>query len=89
MDFAAESSTICLSLKVFAFAFRLAHHTTPCYTCRHVWANTVRLNGTTISAHVMQIQLEDLDYQRHAIAAVVGVFDGQVKNTFDNSNLCV
>ena len=35
----------------------------------------------------MQIQLEDLDYQRRAIAAVVGVLDGQVKNTFDNSNL--
>jgi type III restriction enzyme len=28
-----------------------------------------------------------LDYQRRAIAAVVGVLDGQVKNTFDNSNL--
>jgi len=35
----------------------------------------------------MQIELEDLDYQRRAIAAVVGVLDGQVKNTFDNSNL--
>jgi type III restriction enzyme len=35
----------------------------------------------------MQINLEDLEYQRRAIAAVVGVLDGQVKNTFDNSNL--
>ncbi len=35
----------------------------------------------------MQINLEDLDYQRRAIAAVVGILDGQVKNTFDNSNL--
>ena len=34
----------------------------------------------------MQIQFEDLDYQRRAIAAVVGVFDGQVKNNFDNAN---
>ncbi|MEI8292602.1 MAG: DEAD/DEAH box helicase family protein [bacterium] len=34
-----------------------------------------------------QIELEDLDYQRRAIAAVVGVLNGQVKNTFDNSNL--
>src|SRR5262245_44583567 len=35
----------------------------------------------------MQIELEDLEYQRRAIAAAVGVLDGQVKNTFDNSNL--
>lgn len=35
----------------------------------------------------MQIELEDLEYQRRAIAAVVGVLDGQIKNTFDNSNL--
>lgn len=35
----------------------------------------------------MQLPLEDLDYQRRAIKAVVGVLDGQVKNTFDNSNL--
>lgn len=35
----------------------------------------------------MQIQLEDLEYQRRAISAVVGVLDGQSKNTFDNSNL--
>src|SRR6059058_5752052 len=35
----------------------------------------------------MQIQLEDLEYQRRAIAAVVGVLNGQTKNTFDNSNL--
>ncbi len=34
----------------------------------------------------MQIPLEDLEYQRRATAAVVGVFDGQMKNTFDNSN---
>lgn len=35
----------------------------------------------------MQIQLEDLEYQRRAIAAVVGVLDGQIPNSFDNSNL--
>ena len=35
----------------------------------------------------MQLELEDLDYQRRAISAVVGVLDGQIKNTFDNSNL--
>ena len=34
----------------------------------------------------MQIQFEELDYQRRAIAAVVALFDGQTKNTFDNSN---
>ena len=36
---------------------------------------------------VQKLELEDLDYQRRAIAAVVGVLDGQVRNTFDNSNL--
>ncbi len=35
----------------------------------------------------MEIQLEDLEYQRRAIAAVIGVFDGQARNSFDNSNL--
>lgn len=35
----------------------------------------------------MQIELEDLEYQRRAIATVVGVLDGQSKNNFDNSNL--
>lgn len=35
----------------------------------------------------MQIPLEDLEYQRRAIAAVVDVLDGQIRNTFDNSNL--
>ena len=35
----------------------------------------------------MQVHLEDLDFQRSAIAAAVGVFEGQVKNTFENSNL--
>jgi type III restriction enzyme len=35
----------------------------------------------------MEIQLEDLEYQRRAIAAVVGVLEGQVRNSFDNSNL--
>src|ERR1019366_8205113 len=35
----------------------------------------------------MEIQLEDLEYQRRAIAAVVGVLEGQARNTFDNSNL--
>ncbi len=34
----------------------------------------------------MQIPLEDLEYQRRAVAAAVGVFSGQVKNTFDNAN---
>jgi adenine-specific DNA-methyltransferase len=28
-----------------------------------------------------------LEYQRHAIAAVVGVLEGQIRNSFDNSNL--
>lgn len=36
---------------------------------------------------LMEIQLEDLEYQRRAIAAVVGVLEGQVCNSFDNSNL--
>jgi hypothetical protein len=36
---------------------------------------------------LMEIQLEDLEYQRRAIAAVVGVLQGQVRNSFDNSNL--
>lgn len=36
---------------------------------------------------LMEIQLEDLEYQRRAIAAVVGVLEGQVRNSFDNSNL--
>src|SRR2546430_6800115 len=35
----------------------------------------------------MQLLLEDLEYQRRAIAAVVGVLEGQIRNTFDNSNL--
>ena len=35
----------------------------------------------------MQIELEDLEYQRRAIATVVGVLSGQTKNTFDNSNI--
>jgi type III restriction enzyme len=35
----------------------------------------------------MQIPLEDLEYQRRAIDAVVSVLDGQVRNSFDNSNL--
>lgn len=35
----------------------------------------------------MQIPLEDLEYQRRAIAAAIGIFDGQVRNSFDNSNL--
>src|SRR5882724_6808837 len=34
----------------------------------------------------MPIELEDLEFQRHAIASVVRVLDGQSKNTFDNSN---
>ena len=34
----------------------------------------------------MQIQLEELEYQRRAVAAAVSVFSGQTKNTFDNSN---
>src|SRR5580692_716965 len=36
---------------------------------------------------LMQLTLEDLEYQRRAIAAVVGVLEGQVRNSFDNSNL--
>lgn len=35
----------------------------------------------------MQLPLEDLEYQRRAIASVVGVLEGQVRNSFDNSNL--
>ena len=35
----------------------------------------------------MELELEDLEYQRRAISAVVGVLEGQIKNTFDNSNL--
>ena len=35
----------------------------------------------------MQIQLEDLEYQRRAVTTAVNLFAGQIKNTFDNSNL--
>ncbi len=35
----------------------------------------------------MQLPLEDLEYQRRAIASVVSVLQGQVRNSFDNSNL--
>jgi type III restriction enzyme len=35
----------------------------------------------------MELKLEDLEYQRRAIAAVVRVLDGQVRNSFENSNL--
>ncbi len=35
----------------------------------------------------MSIQSEDLEYQQEAIDAVVNVLDGQIRNTFDNSNL--
>lgn len=35
----------------------------------------------------MQLPLEDLEYQRRAIAAVVAVLEGQVPNSFDNSAL--
>jgi type III restriction enzyme len=35
----------------------------------------------------MQVQLEDIEYQRQAIAAAVRVLEGQVRNSFDNSNL--
>ena len=34
----------------------------------------------------MSLPLEDLEYQRRAVAAVVGVFEGQSPNTFDNAN---
>jgi len=34
---------------------------------------------------VTTLQLEQLDYQRHAIDAVVNAFEGQTPNTFDNS----
>lgn len=33
----------------------------------------------------MQIKLEELKYQQVAIQSVVKVFDGTIKNTFDNS----
>ncbi len=35
----------------------------------------------------MPIELEDLEYQRQAIAVALGVFDGQSKNTFDKANV--
>jgi type III restriction enzyme len=35
----------------------------------------------------MQIELEDLEYQRRATASVVGVLDGQARNTFESSNI--
>ena len=35
----------------------------------------------------MNLPLEDLEYQRQAIHAVVAIFEGQVRNSFDNSNL--
>jgi type III restriction enzyme len=35
----------------------------------------------------MQLELEDLEYQRRAIAAAVKVLRGQIKNSFENSNL--
>ena len=35
----------------------------------------------------MQTLLEDLGYQRRAIDTAISVFDGQVRNSFDNSNL--
>ncbi|MFO0964654.1 MAG: DEAD/DEAH box helicase family protein [Gemmataceae bacterium] len=34
----------------------------------------------------MLVHLEDLDYQRRAVAAAVQLFGGQTKNTFDNAN---
>ena len=34
----------------------------------------------------MSAYLEDLDYQRRAIDTVVDIFDGQVRNSFDNAN---
>jgi type III restriction enzyme len=33
----------------------------------------------------MKIQLEELEYQKQAIASVTGIFEGQPKNTFENS----
>lgn len=33
----------------------------------------------------MQLKLEALPYQQEAIASVVGIFDGQERNTFDNA----
>jgi type III restriction enzyme len=33
----------------------------------------------------MKIQLEELEYQKQAIASATGVFEGQSKNTFENS----
>ena len=49
------------------------------------WIPILRAPGR-LEKH-MELELEDLDYQRRAIAAVAGVLAGQVKNTFDNSNL--
>lgn len=34
----------------------------------------------------MPIELEDLEYQRQAVATVVGLFEGQTRNSFDNAN---
>ena len=33
----------------------------------------------------MKLILEELEYQKQAIASVINVFDGQEKNTFENS----
>lgn len=33
----------------------------------------------------MKFKLEELEYQRAAIQSVINVFDGNDKNTFDNS----
>lgn len=35
----------------------------------------------------MQTLLEDLEHQRRAIATAISVLDGQVRNSFDNSNI--
>ncbi len=35
----------------------------------------------------MSLRLEELDYQRTAVAAVVDALDGQVRNTFERANL--
>ena len=35
----------------------------------------------------MRIHLEDLEYQRRAVAAVVETLNGQVRNTFERANL--
>src|SRR5688500_15823746 len=53
-------------------------------------ASSTRVDGfvsVPYKAADMAITFEDLEYQRQAVAAVVGVLDGQVRNTFERANL--